>query len=290
MSYKNILVPFFNKDRARIAFHAAAAIAKSCKAHITAVHMRQSPSRPRVVYYPLGGAYPRGAEDAYKQAEDDNAAALHQLFGELCKDQAVGAAEISEHKASMGATASWRDEKGDILDRMAKTGAACDLIVAADPDEGGGADDSPLVEALLFQTGRPLLLCPAAGLARFPERVVVAWNASPEAASALSAGLPFLAKAKLVKLLTIKEPGREDVTTDDIAATLRLHGIETTQSELELEPGEDATGVLDKEIAEAQARLVVMGAYSHNRWRQAVLGGFTRHMLRKTNVPVLMAR
>ncbi len=32
-----------------------------------------------------------------------------------------------------------------------------------------------------------------------------------------------------------------------------------------------------------------MGAYGHSRFRESILGGATRNMLEKTEIPVLMA-
>ena len=37
------------------------------------------------------------------------------------------------------------------------------------------------------------------------------------------------------------------------------------------------------------ANLIVMGAYGHSRFREAILGGATRNMLENADVPVLMA-
>jgi nucleotide-binding universal stress UspA family protein len=34
--------------------------------------------------------------------------------------------------------------------------------------------------------------------------------------------------------------------------------------------------------------LLVMGAYTHSTWREALLGGMTRHVLDNASVPVLM--
>ena len=38
----------------------------------------------------------------------------------------------------------------------------------------------------------------------------------------------------------------------------------------------------------AAGDLIVSGAYGHARWRELVLGGVTRHLLRHMTVPVLM--
>jgi nucleotide-binding universal stress UspA family protein len=37
------------------------------------------------------------------------------------------------------------------------------------------------------------------------------------------------------------------------------------------------------------ADLLVMGAYGHSRWRELVLGGVTRSLLREMTVPVLLS-
>jgi nucleotide-binding universal stress UspA family protein len=35
--------------------------------------------------------------------------------------------------------------------------------------------------------------------------------------------------------------------------------------------------------------MIVMGAYGHSRFREAILGGATRHMLETAEVPIFMA-
>jgi nucleotide-binding universal stress UspA family protein len=48
--------------------------------------------------------------------------------------------------------------------------------------------------------------------------------------------------------------------------------------------------ILNHRAIEIGADLIVMGAYSHSRFREAILGGTTRSMLGKTGLPILMAR
>ena len=43
-------------------------------------------------------------------------------------------------------------------------------------------------------------------------------------------------------------------------------------------------------VNEGDYDLVVMGAYSHSRLRQLILGGVTRHVLENADIPVLMCR
>jgi nucleotide-binding universal stress UspA family protein len=48
--------------------------------------------------------------------------------------------------------------------------------------------------------------------------------------------------------------------------------------------------VLARHVLDENADMLVMGAYGHSRFREAILGGATRNMLEQATVPVLMAR
>jgi len=39
----------------------------------------------------------------------------------------------------------------------------------------------------------------------------------------------------------------------------------------------------------AQADVLVMGGYGHSRVREVIFGGFTRHVLKGADLPILMA-
>ena len=47
--------------------------------------------------------------------------------------------------------------------------------------------------------------------------------------------------------------------------------------------------VLARHAADLNADMLVMGAYGHSRFREAILGGATRNMLEQAEVPVFMA-
>ncbi|MCS6890380.1 MAG: universal stress protein, partial [Rhodovarius sp.] len=53
----------------------------------------------------------------------------------------------------------------------------------------------------------------------------------------------------------------------------------------ELSPGEMMLNL----ASDLGVDLIVMGGYGHSRWRELVLGGVTRTMLRQMTVPVLMS-
>ncbi len=55
------------------------------------------------------------------------------------------------------------------------------------------------------------------------------------------------------------------------------------------DPGIDVGNALLSLAADTGADLLVMGAYGHQRWREIILGGVTRRLLRSMTLPVLMS-
>jgi nucleotide-binding universal stress UspA family protein len=117
--------------------------------------------------------------------------------------------------------------------------------------------------------------------------VVIAWKDTVEAVRALAASAPFLAAAKHVKLISIAEYEDEDETAAMMADYLKQGGVNVELASL-ARHGRDVGEVL-VEAASGEDMLLVMGAYGHWRWREYVLGGATHHVLRHTQVPVLLS-
>jgi nucleotide-binding universal stress UspA family protein len=144
------------------------------------------------------------------------------------------------------------------------------------------------IEGALIDSGRPLLIPPAAPLTALPETVAIAWKATPQAARALTAALPFLSMAKQIFVLTVAEDQRApEEEADRLMAGLRRHGVPVSVRHLRPE-AHRAPDTLLAAAAEHKA-LLVMGGYGHSRLREWIFGGFTLHVLRGAEVPVLMA-
>jgi nucleotide-binding universal stress UspA family protein len=121
-----------------------------------------------------------------------------------------------------------------------------------------------------------------------PETIAIAWKATPHAARALTAALPFLSIAKQIVILTVEEdqhaPQEE---ADRLMACLRWHGIPVTVRHLRPDAHSGPETLLS--VAGEHAALLVMGGYGHSRLREWIFGGFTQHVLRGAEMPVLMA-
>lgn len=144
-------------------------------------------------------------------------------------------------------------------------------------------------DVALFESGRPVFLVPPGGVAEQNfDKVVIAWKESIEATRAITAAQPFLTKAKEVHLVTIGDEQQVQDTFLEFEQYLQLHHANVQSEILAMSSGDVGKTLLDYSEAKGGAMLV-MGAYSHWRWREQLFGGATEFVLRNANSPVLMA-
>jgi nucleotide-binding universal stress UspA family protein len=146
-----------------------------------------------------------------------------------------------------------------------------------------------LASAIASQSGGPCILAARKPVGGAFERIVVAWNGSPQARRALDDAMPLLARAQVVELLVLgDDPAWLDhCSPERVVHRLARHGVAATLRILPHRGGEGAALALACEAVGAD--LLVMGAYSHSRARESVLGGATRAVLADFPIPVLMS-
>ena len=83
-----------------------------------------------------------------------------------------------------------------------------DLVIQSGPyGEGTSSTQEAVIEAALFEGQAPVLVLPPGGLGKgFGERIVVAWNQSNEALSAVRKALPLLQAAQSVQVVVVDPP------------------------------------------------------------------------------------
>ena len=122
--------------------------------------------------------------------------------------------------------------------------------------------------------------------------LLVAWNGSREAGRAVEEALPLMRASSAVTVLLV-DPDDEFADVEfaqDLVAHLGRHGLNARTQVIRRELATLAVSdTILTQVAELDADLLVMGAYSHSRFREIILGGVTRDILRDMNVPVLMA-
>lgn len=277
MSYKDLLVHVDASRHAKTRLGLAAALARRFDAHVSGLYVM-----PPVTLSPLlADQFPP------KLLEEADAKVAQQRDGAKALFEAA--------LASRGGNAEWREVEGDAVELAARAARHADLTILgqAAPDEEAPGITPDFPERVAMEAGRPVLVIPYAGsFETLGERVLVAWNDSPQAARAVAAALPLLAGAARIELLSITSAGHEG---EEIAASgaalarhLERHGIKA-------EPHHLASGdigiadLLLSRAADEAADLIVMGVYGHSRLRELVLGGVSRDIFQRMTVPVLMA-
>jgi nucleotide-binding universal stress UspA family protein len=183
-----------------------------------------------------------------------------------------------------GITIEWTDIEGLADSLVGEWGRRADYLVLARPAPRDNAADRLELQAALFETGRPVLVVPPNPPAAFGQRVAIAWRDDRRTVGAVLVALRLLSKAQQVHVLA---GVREGAPAPVLPAILAEHGIEAVLHVLPIGPGVFAQTLLAEAHA-LGADLLVMGAYTHNPWRELILGGVTRHMLAHADLPVLM--
>ena len=146
------------------------------------------------------------------------------------------------------------------------------------------------IEDALFDSGSPILLVPASWEPGLPQCVVIAWDGSARSARAVKDALPLLGMAETVLAVTVTGERKLSKTApgEHLVTYLDRHGIDCRFATLEGREG-DAAERLRQFVAERNADLLVMGAFVHSRWREAVVGGVTQAFMDDCPLPLFMA-
>jgi len=178
---------------------------------------------------------------------------------------------------------------GQLVDTFVAQARVHDLAVL-DAETATVNADRGLIEALLFESGRPLIVVPPGFDTFRHHRVLVAWDGSARATRAVNDAMDILKSAASVEVLAIgseKELAHE-VPGAEIAPHLARHGVNVSVKNLVVGP-DGIPAILREQATLIGADLIVMGAFNHSRMREWVLGGVTQSLLEDSKVPLFMS-
>src|SRR6266568_3980499 len=289
MSIKRILVPLPGSVDQTGEIDMALSAAKALGAHVEALFISQPPpvARGGVRVSEYGGRTAAVAPNWYAEERDRTVRDARERFAGACA--AVGIPLLSANdEPGARLAASWREVEGPYVETAVQRAGAFDLMVAASATVMESL--MAIAEQSLLQTRRPVLLAPARLQSDLTDRVMIAWDESPECWHAVSAAIPFMHLAKSVRVISVdRDASNRQASQAEVLAYLRCHGIGATEQVVAPE-SRSVGDTLLAVGAEHEAGLLVMGAYSHSRLREMLLGGATRHILKNASArPVLLA-
>lgn len=285
MALKDILVHVDNGNRNEARVNLAVGLARRHGAHLTGLYAADIPNTEYFYGATLPFAGGNGAEEIVRRMRSDAATAstcVATAFRDLLQRE--------------GVEGEWRFVEGHVPATVALHARYADLTVVGQPNPYDSRDETnrdATVVTPLMSSGRPVLIVPYAGtFNQIGEHVLVAWNASREAARAVNDALPLLACAKKVTILAVNPrqglAGHGDVPAADIALHLARHGVKAEASHTVANDIPDGEALLSY-AADLGIDLIVAGGYGHSRAREMVFGGVTRTLIAEMTVPVFLS-
>lgn len=283
--FRTILVAASDQTSGLSPMETAFLVGRDFASHVRVLHVRMDPTNA----VPLVGEGMSGAmvEEMINAAETqslDRAAATKLGFEQRCRHWRI---PLVETPPADGVSAAWREKVGREEDVVARCGRLADLVVVGRPVDDREVPSIMTLNAALMETGRPLLVAPPEVPTQLGRTIAIAWNGSAEAARAVGFAMPLLRRAERVCILSARELDDAVLGPAEMASYLAWHGLRATTHTF---PGAHNTGeTLLAEVMGMGADMLVMGAYTHSRLRQLILGGVTRHMLHHATIPLFLS-
>jgi len=189
-----------------------------------------------------------------------------------------------------GVDATFTAVPGSAEEAVARHACAADLVVLASLGRPPTPSWLGHCDGALVLAGRPAIIAPPgyeAGAGNVGERLVIAWNESTEASRAFAAARPFFGGAREALIVTAGGE-RARGSAGELVGYLALHRQKAAVEHIGEAAG-DVADLLMERAAAGPGGLLVMGAYSHARWRERSFGGVTEAVLHRTRTPVLMS-
>ncbi|MBT8412053.1 MAG: universal stress protein [Octadecabacter sp.] len=277
MGFKSILTILSSLDEVGPVLEKAIPFAQACGAHLDVLCL--GIDRTQTGYYMAGATALMHDETlAFAQAEATKIETAVRTRLER-SDIPWGVEALVAQSASVGSI-------------VARRARFSDLAILPKPYGADQPSDAPIiVEAAMFQGQAPALVLADATPPAHPSRIVVAWNESAEAMTAIRRALPLLMGADLVDICIVAPDRHAPDAADpgsELSKLLTRHGVKVEVTILP-QTMSRVSEVIARHVADQNADMLVMGAYGHSRFREAILGGATRNMLEHASVPVFMA-
>ena len=287
-----ISVPLYGIERDRSALEIAAKLAKDHCAHVQVIHCEMD-GRDVVPFVGQGLSSPvvdqiiHAVEQEVKHAKE---AATH-TFNEWVRTygfRALGPNDCPSKDPSLREvpTARWMERLGRPIELLPELGRVSDLTVVLRPDDHAEEDEETIVDAIIVESARPVLMVPEKPKADLAKNIAIFWNGSIETSRSLHFTDSFLRRAERVTLFYSPEVSSMGESAEAARGYLAWRGIPSQVVEVPSTMLEIGDKLIDAAHS-IHADTIVIGAYSHSVIRQMVLGSITRQVIKKSDMYAL---
>jgi len=278
-----IVLPVRGDGKGDNVFAHAVSLAKRYQAHIVVTHCRPRAEDLMPYGVPIPAALKKMVVEQSKGVADQVEDGMREEVEVLAKQLDI---TFSEKPIANSASVSWLAEQGRQVDVIKRHGRVSDLICVAKPDVSRNLGSNTM-KAALFNTGRPVMMCPPAkgSLDNLCDSVGIAWNGSVHASRAIACTLDVLEKTSKVVVFSsgVQVAG---ASAESLADYLSVRNINVEVEQFENEKN-IATELLERCDA-ANVDSMIMGAYSNSHEAETILGGTTKDIVDNAEIPVIM--
>jgi nucleotide-binding universal stress UspA family protein len=263
-------------------------LSKQWNAHLQVLYIRTNTHE----IAPLASEGMSGAmiNDMITAAENESNARTQRLIDVFTAVTTEHGVQIREPDfGSQAPSASFTTVIGSEEEIIAHQARLADLTIVPHPAADEDLASADALHAVLFDSGRPVMLSPISRPHSIGKRIAVAWNGLSNAAAALGSAIPFIRQAEAVRVLTSPEYSRRGPNAEEVVDYIAHQGITADIGHFSPIDREIGAGLL-RAAADFEADLMSMGAYSTSRLRELILGGVTRYVLAHSDLPVIMNR
>ncbi|MBM10036.1 MAG: universal stress protein UspA [Magnetovibrio sp.] len=286
MAISHILLPIDATEESQNLIRTCFPFARSFEAHVSVLYIK--PDSKDIVPLLGEGMSVAMIEDMIDLAERQSNKRYEkakQLFDEVVAKNDVN---IVEAASNGGFSTHWILENGREDEVISRYSRLADIIFLSKPKESVDVSINLKIHTAIFESGRAVLIVPSSFSSQVGRRVIISWNGSVQSARAIRAALPILRVSEFVHIITVHHDRSEYARGGDLKDYLGWHGISAETHDIKGSPNVVGPKLL-QEVKQLNGDLLVMGAYTHSRMRQLILGGVTRYVMEHTKQPVLMA-
>ena len=218
-------------------------------------------------------------EEGRQQAE---AARLKYLELLEARDIPFGGLDVS------GFRAGWTEMVGSGPEGVGEYARLFDLVILGRSVEDSAVDWKTAAEAVMFDSGRPLLIVSDEIPATIGRKILLAWNGSTETARTLTGAMSILTDIDEVLVVTVEGAMVSGPAGEDVCRHLNASGISSTAQTIDRGTSSVAQAVLEA-ADKFSADLIIKGAFTHSRLRQLIFGGPTSELLSASTLPILLS-
>ena len=279
---KSILLPFNNVLPTAVAINAAKTLGRHFGSYIEGAFCRQLLPVIAGEGITLPGAYLAEFEEEGRRQSEEARDVFFQLIGEAD----IPEADLEE--ATVGLRAGWTEMVGTGTGGVAEYARLFDLSIIARPGDEVAVEWKSTIEALLFESGRPILLVGDEVPSVVGDRVVVAWNGSVEAARSVAMSEALLLNSSEVVVVTVAGATVPGPSAKQLVAQMCARNIPARAETIERGEATVGGAFLDY-VEDFDADLLIKSAFTQSRFRQWVFGGATKEIIATASIPVFMS-